>query len=295
MAEWHYIKDGQQLGPVSSAQLRDMVRGGELLPQDSIWREGMADWVPAQRVKGLFDASPAVAGVATAVAPEPVGVQSAPNPFIEQAQYPQASAVAPIGYYTPVEGMPARAARSLQKFAPVRGPVGEWPLADEYLQVLAQTEKYRKPIRGLATWFKICFVFAALGACATVIVAIALTGISRGGGIAMPLMFFVTSTAFYIGVACLFYVCGIATYRCKLWGAITMLVLHSLGAILYLGIFVAAITGAMFMPEGSSWTMLGFAIVLGIIVVFCIRAIISIKKFLAQPVWAVEALAYCKL
>jgi predicted membrane channel-forming protein YqfA (hemolysin III family) len=62
-----------------------------------------------------------------------------------------------------------------------------------------------------------------------------------------------------------------------------------------LGIFVAAITGAMFMPEGSSWTMLGFAIVLGIIVVFCIRAIISIKKFLAQPVWAVEALAYCKL
>jgi len=54
MAKWHYQKDGQQHGPVLSQQLKELAASGHLLPTDLIWKEGMSDWVPASKLKGLF-------------------------------------------------------------------------------------------------------------------------------------------------------------------------------------------------------------------------------------------------
>ncbi len=56
MAEilWYYAHDQQQLGPVSSAELKRLAVVGLLLPDDLVWREGMEEWAPAVRVKGLF-------------------------------------------------------------------------------------------------------------------------------------------------------------------------------------------------------------------------------------------------
>ena len=51
--EWHYAKNGEQLGPVSSSQLRRMAENGELQPSDLIWREGLAAWIPASKLAGL--------------------------------------------------------------------------------------------------------------------------------------------------------------------------------------------------------------------------------------------------
>jgi hypothetical protein len=39
-----------QMGPVSQEELSAKVMGGEVLPTDLIWREGMADWLPLARV-----------------------------------------------------------------------------------------------------------------------------------------------------------------------------------------------------------------------------------------------------
>ncbi len=61
---WYYIKNGQQVGPVSSVQLKQLAVSGDLQPNDLVWKEGMSQWVAAQRLKGLFHA-------ATAVAPPP--------------------------------------------------------------------------------------------------------------------------------------------------------------------------------------------------------------------------------
>jgi uncharacterized RDD family membrane protein YckC len=52
--EWYYLRDGQQIGPVGSKELKSLADRGRLQPTDLIWRDGLPNWVPAARVKGLF-------------------------------------------------------------------------------------------------------------------------------------------------------------------------------------------------------------------------------------------------
>ncbi len=47
---WYYVDQGQQTGPVSDAQLEDLVRNGKVQPETLVWREGMADWRPYREV-----------------------------------------------------------------------------------------------------------------------------------------------------------------------------------------------------------------------------------------------------
>ena len=58
MNEWFYAKGGQQSGPVSFEQLRDLARSGGLDPEkDMAWTSGMKDWQPVGRIDGLFAAA----------------------------------------------------------------------------------------------------------------------------------------------------------------------------------------------------------------------------------------------
>lgn len=79
--EWFYAKDNKRLGPVSPAELKQLVVRGELTGSDLVWRQGMSDWTPARRVKGLFDeaADPAAAidGASIPVGPRAVSAWSA--------------------------------------------------------------------------------------------------------------------------------------------------------------------------------------------------------------------------
>lgn len=54
--QWKYKHGNQELGPVTSAQLKKLATAGKLAPDDLVWKEGLSDWVAARRVKGLFDA-----------------------------------------------------------------------------------------------------------------------------------------------------------------------------------------------------------------------------------------------
>jgi hypothetical protein len=55
MAEqWYYIKDGEKHGPVHVVNLKRLAQNEKLMPTDLLWKEGLADWVPAGRLKGLF-------------------------------------------------------------------------------------------------------------------------------------------------------------------------------------------------------------------------------------------------
>lgn len=56
--EWYYTQDGQRQGPVPVDVLQQKAASGELSPSELVWSEGMADWVPAQEVRGLFDGGP---------------------------------------------------------------------------------------------------------------------------------------------------------------------------------------------------------------------------------------------
>jgi len=58
--QWYYARDEVQFGPVTAAELRHLSASGGLSPQDLVWRDGMEEWAPAGKLKGLFpDAKPA--------------------------------------------------------------------------------------------------------------------------------------------------------------------------------------------------------------------------------------------
>jgi len=44
-AQWYVGRDGQQSGPFTTDQLRQMRSQGELSPGDLVWKQGMAEWV----------------------------------------------------------------------------------------------------------------------------------------------------------------------------------------------------------------------------------------------------------
>jgi hypothetical protein len=72
MAErsWFYAAGGQQQGPVSEAQLRDLIARGAVTPDTLVWSEGMAGWQKAGELPGLWSggaAPPAFPGSAGAI------------------------------------------------------------------------------------------------------------------------------------------------------------------------------------------------------------------------------------
>jgi len=52
--QWFFTRNGQKSGPVTAPTLRQLAAAGNLSPTDMVWREGMSEWAPASRVKGLF-------------------------------------------------------------------------------------------------------------------------------------------------------------------------------------------------------------------------------------------------
>jgi hypothetical protein len=65
----HITKNGQQLGPYTLAEARQLVASGTLQAADWAWYEGIADWIPLQQVPGF--AAPAVPGSLPASVPPP--------------------------------------------------------------------------------------------------------------------------------------------------------------------------------------------------------------------------------
>lgn len=65
---WHYVQNGQAVGPVADAALREQLNSGQLPGSTLIWREGMAQWLPASQC-----------GLAAPIA-DPSSSQSAPFP-----------------------------------------------------------------------------------------------------------------------------------------------------------------------------------------------------------------------
>ena len=52
--QWLYsTNDDDQKGPVSAKELQRLAESGELRPGDLVWKEGMDEWVPANRLKGM--------------------------------------------------------------------------------------------------------------------------------------------------------------------------------------------------------------------------------------------------
>jgi hypothetical protein len=97
--EWYYTSAGQQLGPVGSAQIKQLAAEGTLTPNDMVWNQSMTEWVVASRVKGI----------AFVAAQGPVAEQTAETVEqpTEQAAYPDsAQAEAEPAAYEPATASP---------------------------------------------------------------------------------------------------------------------------------------------------------------------------------------------
>jgi len=100
--QWYYAKGDRQLGPVGTAELKQLAASGSLEPQDLIWREGMDDWVPAENVKGLFEGEskrpPAAAPAPPKAASPAAEIPEPETPIGEmQSEPPQSPGVPGIG------------------------------------------------------------------------------------------------------------------------------------------------------------------------------------------------------
>lgn len=103
MAEqWYVSRDGKQSGPMTLEQLQAGAASGNVRPTDFVWKEGMAGWVGAQEIAGLFPTSASA---------------SMANPYSSPAVLPQGGASTepqptnPFGWYV----------RVLQNFAQFSG------------------------------------------------------------------------------------------------------------------------------------------------------------------------------
>ena len=57
--DWYYAEGGQQRGPVSEAELDNLVVAGTIRHDTLVWREGMAEWQTFGQVKGAGSSPPA--------------------------------------------------------------------------------------------------------------------------------------------------------------------------------------------------------------------------------------------
>lgn len=70
-ADWHYMSDDSRIGPISAKQLKQLADDGQLSRGQLVWKEGMQEWIPASRVKGLF--LPLSAPILPQMPPETIG------------------------------------------------------------------------------------------------------------------------------------------------------------------------------------------------------------------------------
>lgn len=74
--QWHYLKNGEQLGPVDDEKLHLLAQQGDITPSDLVWNPSMGDeWAAASSIEDLFpNATPAVTGAPPPIASGTGGV-----------------------------------------------------------------------------------------------------------------------------------------------------------------------------------------------------------------------------
>lgn len=79
--QWHYVRNGQSVGPVSHEELRSLLASGALDRTTQVWTEGMAAWTPAASIQGLIPIPAPAPAPAPLLPPQPTAPpQPAPVP-----------------------------------------------------------------------------------------------------------------------------------------------------------------------------------------------------------------------
>ncbi len=88
---WHLARDGEKFGPYTSQQLSELGKDGRITGDMVVWREGMGEWLPVSKVKGLQ---------LTPVAPAPPPAPSSPAITVAVSPAPRAAPMPVTGHVT---------------------------------------------------------------------------------------------------------------------------------------------------------------------------------------------------
>jgi hypothetical protein len=120
--EWYYEMDGSRQGPYSGEELQALAAAGTIRPTDTVWREGVAQGVPAHRVRNLF----APGGAAAAPVPAPAAESPSPLKPSQEARAESDAAHAEAAPASPGNtGTPAAAAAPQPTSGPRKGEASE--------------------------------------------------------------------------------------------------------------------------------------------------------------------------
>ncbi|MDB6066111.1 MAG: hypothetical protein JWR26_2319 [Pedosphaera sp.] len=91
MSTWRYAQNGQVCGPVDTSTLQTLLSNGTLAPDALVWKEGMANWEPANKIAELAASIPSVVPgppplPASPGSPPPVFPAGPPNPDAEDVE-----------------------------------------------------------------------------------------------------------------------------------------------------------------------------------------------------------------
>ncbi|HEV3437692.1 MAG TPA: DUF4339 domain-containing protein [Gemmata sp.] len=101
--QWYYWHDAEVLGPFSGKQLFDLAAAGQIIPTDTVWKDGVEGGVQASKVQHLFP--PVLPAGPGSELPVPAIVQAAPG--VETAgAAPADSAAKPASATPPVPPEP---------------------------------------------------------------------------------------------------------------------------------------------------------------------------------------------
>lgn len=100
---WFVLNGEEQLGPYTGEQLVQFANENRIARETMVWAEGMAEWLPAAQIPGLFPAAPVAAAVAATPSWAPPGAR-------------------PAGTLAPATSPYAAPASSLVHAAPAGGP-----------------------------------------------------------------------------------------------------------------------------------------------------------------------------
>jgi len=291
-AVWFYAKDGQRLGPIPAAELRQKLVAGEVAQEDVVWTAGMEQWSAAGAVEALWNSSAAPAFGMSA----PKRAARERREFIPPAAtaapaattFSSAGAIVPAHASAPPAAssgaMPERASATLRMHTRPIGNVTDWPLDETRVEAFRQAVRIRRSVTAAAHLYRALLVLSLVGVCLFVL-GMATSRVSSGLAVGLTI-----AVAIMLVFCALYWFAARATMRAQRWAPLTMGIIFSILALLQLagGMFTISTRSS---SEVDSNQMLGSAVsfvLLGAFAAVSWRSFAAIPKYLAQPAWCQE-------
>jgi len=164
------------------------------------------------------------------------------------------------------------------------------PLNEQQLEILKETERFRCRIRQAAILFRVQFVAHIVFS--VIFVLIVLFALFGGG--ADEAVGLIIGAIIYIGITCFLGAAYKATWECRTWAPMTLMIINLLFVVFM--IFAAVISSKDTRTTGFEViAVLCMASIPAILAIIGFRAWAAIPEFLNQPKWCQEALFHCNL